>query len=320
MHAATAQVQLPPPPEIPPIPKGRRPPAAIIGIMSVPDVLRASTAYQAADKVFGARRKKLNEDAQKEQATLRDLGQTLANDRAEADAGADPPNGAGAAGPHHRFAAQVRRAQPDHPGSRPVRDGADRADDGAVVAAGRAGARDQPGAEPAQMLGTTADFDLTPAGRREVLNKVLPSVVIPPDGVSPSWHIEAAGGRTPARPRRLPQRRPREAARGARSPESAWRRLAAARPDEALTACRANSMRSNVSGLARRSSAIRASSSAAARHAWPRWRDAADAEAPPRRLMLHGVAPLQTAGADDVSFLDNRKYLPALERHAAPAR
>ena len=36
----------------------------------------------------------------------------------------------------------------------------------------------------AQILGTTADFDLTPSVA-EVLNKVLPSVVVPPDGVSP---------------------------------------------------------------------------------------------------------------------------------------
>ena len=36
----------------------------------------------------------------------------------------------------------------------------------------------------AQVLGTTADFDLTPEVV-EVLNKVLPTVVIPPDGVSP---------------------------------------------------------------------------------------------------------------------------------------
>ena len=47
--------------------------------------------------------------------------------------------------------------------------------------------------------------------------------------------------------------------------------------------------------------------------------DAAEAEAPPRRLMLTGVAPLQTAGPDEVSFLDNRKYLPALEQSRAGA-
>ncbi len=40
--------------------------------------------------------------------------------------------------------------------------------------------------------------------------------------------------------------------------------------------------------------------------------DAAQAEAPPRRLMLSGVAPLQTAASGDVSFLDNRKYTDAL--------
>lgn len=47
--------------------------------------------------------------------------------------------------------------------------------------------------------------------------------------------------------------------------------------------------------------------------------DAAEGEAPPRRLMLSGVAPLQTAGPADVSFLDNRKYLAALEATRAGA-
>jgi UDP-3-O-[3-hydroxymyristoyl] glucosamine N-acyltransferase len=47
--------------------------------------------------------------------------------------------------------------------------------------------------------------------------------------------------------------------------------------------------------------------------------DAAEAEAQPRRLMLTGVAPLQTAGPAEVSFLDNRKYLPALEATQAGA-
>src|SRR4051794_6024275 len=45
--------------------------------------------------------------------------------------------------------------------------------------------------------------------------------------------------------------------------------------------------------------------------------DAAEASAPPRRLMLTGVAPLQTAAPGDVSFLDNRKYAEALaDTHA----
>ena len=42
--------------------------------------------------------------------------------------------------------------------------------------------------------------------------------------------------------------------------------------------------------------------------------DAAEADAPPRRLMLHRVAPLATATAEDVSFcLNNRKNLPGLK-------
>jgi UDP-3-O-[3-hydroxymyristoyl] glucosamine N-acyltransferase len=47
--------------------------------------------------------------------------------------------------------------------------------------------------------------------------------------------------------------------------------------------------------------------------------DAAEAEAPPRRLMFRGVAPLAIAEAADISFLDNRKYLPALEKTRAGA-
>ena len=47
--------------------------------------------------------------------------------------------------------------------------------------------------------------------------------------------------------------------------------------------------------------------------------DAAAASAPPRMLMLMGVAPLQTAGPDQVSFLDNRKYAAELDKTRAGA-
>jgi UDP-3-O-[3-hydroxymyristoyl] glucosamine N-acyltransferase len=47
--------------------------------------------------------------------------------------------------------------------------------------------------------------------------------------------------------------------------------------------------------------------------------DAAEAEAPLRRLMLTAVAPLQAAGPDEVSFLSNRKYLSALDQTNAGA-
>src|SRR3712207_368624 len=41
--------------------------------------------------------------------------------------------------------------------------------------------------------------------------------------------------------------------------------------------------------------------------------------APAVDLLLAGVAPLQTAGPDEVSFLDNRRYAPALEKTSAGA-
>ncbi len=178
------QVQLPPAPDVPPVPKGQATPAAIIGILSVPDVLRVSTAYQAAYKTLNTRGQKLNQDAQKEQSALRDLGQKFAADRSKLS-----PE-------------QIRSKEKE-------------IQDRAIEAQRRFGERNRIIQEAgqyvmmqinrtmeqvaqqvalsrginlvlnrAQILGTTADFDLTPAVA-EVLNKALPSVVVPPDGVSP---------------------------------------------------------------------------------------------------------------------------------------
>jgi UDP-3-O-[3-hydroxymyristoyl] glucosamine N-acyltransferase len=47
--------------------------------------------------------------------------------------------------------------------------------------------------------------------------------------------------------------------------------------------------------------------------------DAAQANAAPRMLKFTGIAPLQTARPDQVSFLDNRKYIAALEATQAGA-
>jgi Skp family chaperone for outer membrane proteins len=77
------RVQLPPVPDIPALPRGPSPPASVLGVLGVPDVMRASTAAQQVEKIIGERREKLNEDAQKEQAAWRDMQQALANDRAK---------------------------------------------------------------------------------------------------------------------------------------------------------------------------------------------------------------------------------------------
>ena len=61
----------------------RRPPAVVVGVLGVPEVMRASTAAQEVEKVIGARREKLNQDAQKEQAAWREMQQPLATERAK---------------------------------------------------------------------------------------------------------------------------------------------------------------------------------------------------------------------------------------------
>jgi Skp family chaperone for outer membrane proteins len=182
--AQQIQVQLPPAPEIPAIPKGPATPAAIVGILSVPDVLRISTAYQEADKALSERHKKLDEDAQKEQVALRDLGQALTNDRAKMtpeqirqkerelqDRIADSRRKFGERNRIIQEAGQYIMAQINRTLEQVAQQVA--LSRGVNLVLNRA-----------QILGTTADFDLTPQVA-EVLNKALPAVVIPPDGVSP---------------------------------------------------------------------------------------------------------------------------------------
>ncbi len=65
--AAQAQPQLPPIPQLPPLPKGAPPPAAVIGVLSVPDVLQKSTAAQGVQAIIQQRRAKLAAEAQKDQ-------------------------------------------------------------------------------------------------------------------------------------------------------------------------------------------------------------------------------------------------------------
>lgn len=71
---------MPPIPDSPDVGKEAPPPAAVIGVISVPDVMRLSTAAQEAQEVLGARRDKLAAAAQKEQAAWRDEQQKLQND------------------------------------------------------------------------------------------------------------------------------------------------------------------------------------------------------------------------------------------------
>ena len=82
-EAEEQPIQLPMPkvPDLAPLPRGVTPPVAVIGVIGVPEVMRASTAAQQIDRVIGERRERLGADAQKEQIAWRDLNQSLANQR-----------------------------------------------------------------------------------------------------------------------------------------------------------------------------------------------------------------------------------------------
>lgn len=72
--APAAVTAAPPPiPQLPPLKAGPQPPIPIIGVLSVPDVMRNSVAAQGVQKIIIARRAALSADASKEQAVWRKM-------------------------------------------------------------------------------------------------------------------------------------------------------------------------------------------------------------------------------------------------------
>jgi Skp family chaperone for outer membrane proteins len=196
---APQQVQLPPAPAIPEVPRGSMPPASVIGVLSIPDVLRASTAYQQADKTMAERRQKLNEDAQKEQVVLRDLGQQLGNERAKMSADqirakerelqdriTESRRKFSERGRIVQEASQYALAQIERTLSDVVQRVAAARGMNIVL-------------QRAEVALNQAEFDIT-AQVAEILNKALPTVLIPPEGVSPTAEPPAASAAPAAKP------------------------------------------------------------------------------------------------------------------------
>ncbi len=65
-----------------PLPPGQPPPAAVVGIVDVPEIQRVSTAFNQVREEIEKRRQKLNDDLQREQTSWRDQQTLLANQRA----------------------------------------------------------------------------------------------------------------------------------------------------------------------------------------------------------------------------------------------
>ncbi len=180
-----AESDLPPAPELPPVAKGESPPAAVIGVLGVPEVMRASTAAQAVEKIISERRSKLNDDAQKEQQAWRDMQQALANDRGKLTADQIRSreralqeritNAQRTFRERNRIiqeAAQYALAQIERTLVSVIRQVAESRGMNLVL-------------HRSQVALNVNQFDITPQVA-EQLNKVLPAVVVPPEGVSPS--------------------------------------------------------------------------------------------------------------------------------------
>jgi Skp family chaperone for outer membrane proteins len=179
------QVELPPAPVVPSLPRGPSPPALVVGLISVPDVMHASTAAQAIEKAIGERRQKLNEDAQKEQASWRDLQQQLAGQR-------------GSITPEQIRTKERELQERISTAQRKFRDRNRIIQEAlqyslAQIERTLAGVLQQVAASRgmnmvlhrAQVALNIPDFDVSQEVA-EQLNRILPAVVIPPDGVSPA--------------------------------------------------------------------------------------------------------------------------------------
>jgi len=174
---------LPPMPELPPIAKANPPPAASIGVIGVPEVMRASIAAQAVDKAIGSRREKLNEDAQKEQAAWRELQQALAaqsstmSPEQKRAKERDLQDRIATAQKQFRDRARIIQEAAQYGVSQIER---------ALVAVIRQVADSHSMnlvLHRSQVALNVSNFDITDEVVAQ-LNKVLPSVVIPPDGMA----------------------------------------------------------------------------------------------------------------------------------------
>ncbi|HET6194479.1 MAG TPA: OmpH family outer membrane protein [Acetobacteraceae bacterium] len=178
------QIPMPPVPELAALPKVPPPKQAIVGVIGVPEVMRASTAAQQIDKVIGERRQKLNEDAQKEQAAWREMQQALATHRStmspeqirtkERELQDRVTSAQRQFRERNRViqeAAQVALNQIQAALIAVIRQVAESHDMNLVL-------------HRQQVALNIAEFDITDQVTKE-LNRILPAVTIPADGVSP---------------------------------------------------------------------------------------------------------------------------------------
>ena len=177
------QVQLPPLPELPALARSASPPAAVIGVLSARDVFRGSAAAQQLERILGERKAKFEQDVQKEQNAWRELQQAFSNQRGnmtpeqirakERELQDRVTNAQRQFRDRQRIlqqASEYAGTQIERATIMIVRQVADSRGINLVL-------------HREQVLLNTPEFDLT-EGVIQQLNRLLPTVLIPPDGVA----------------------------------------------------------------------------------------------------------------------------------------
>jgi len=167
------------------LPGGTTPPAAIMGVLGVPDVMRASSAAQAVDKVIGARKEKLQADVQRAKAGWDEMKRTieaeiprltrdqaLARERALQERVRSESRALQERNTIIQEAAQVALGQIERTLIGIIRQVAEARGMNMVL-------------HRSQVALNVQEFDITDAVVAQ-LNRALPTVQIPPDGVDPA--------------------------------------------------------------------------------------------------------------------------------------
>ncbi len=186
----------PPVPTLGPLPKASPPPALVMAVLGVPDVMQQSNAAQIIQRVIGARREKLRADVEKAQATWRELEQSLqtdapkltpdqgrARERALRDRVANDRRTLQERNKVIQEAGQVALGQIERTLSIIVQRVAEAHGINMVL-------------HHSNVVLNTPQFDITEEVVAQ-LNKLLPTVQIPPDGVDPAT-LPATWGTPPA--------------------------------------------------------------------------------------------------------------------------
>ena len=184
VEQAPVQIPSPPIPTLPALAKTAAPPAAVVGVLGVPEVMRASSAAQEVERVIGTRREKLAQDAQKEQATWRDIQQSVAGQRTTL--GQDQLRTR-----EHELQDRITKAQREfRDRNRIIQEAAQYSlgqIESTLIAVIRQVAESRSMnlvLHRSQVALNINEFDITDQVAAQ-LNKVLPNVEIPPDGADP---------------------------------------------------------------------------------------------------------------------------------------